>query len=412
MRDPVAEFLRYNKPFIERDKALARAKIKRMVEGPFPFFRGTFHLFAKDVIDETFGPLGDAGDELAIVGDIHAENYGTFKGDDGAIHYDINDFDETTTGRFGLDIGRLAASFFLACRDRTDPLERAVHVTLAGITAYTEELARRFKGKHGEADVRADRPSGSAAIDELLREAAAAKREAFLGKITEVKKGGRRFVRSAKYFTLPDDQAAQAARLVEDYRKRIGLDHEPAFFAVEDVAGRVAGIGSMGRFRYAALIAGKGEGKGVLLEFKESMPSAYDTGRGREKGAAALKKRAEAVVGMMRRSQSASNKYLGWAIDGGQSFQVRQLGPHDQRAETNELKPGSMEELARMQACILARVHAKASLSSPGPSATPEELSDPALFIQRVLAFGIACADQACRDHAAFKAASPGLVPK
>ncbi len=411
MRDPVVDLMRFNGPFLARSPDLFRAKIARMIEGPFPFFRGTFHLFARDVIDETFGPLGAAGAELPLVGDIHAENYGTFKGDDGVVHYDINDFDETAAGPFGLDIGRLAASFYLACRGRDDPLGRAVQITLAGITSYADELARLFKGKSAGADVREGRPSGSADIDELIREAADAKREAFLAKISTVKAGRRHLIRSAKYYTLPDDQAAQAARLVEDYRARSALGHGPAFFAVEDVAGRVSGIGSMGRLRYVVVIAGKGDGKNVLLEFKESLPSAYDVCRGRELDDAAPARRAGQVAAMMRRTQAATNKYIGWALDGGQSFQVRQLGPHDARAETRGLKPGAMEGLARMQAAILARVHARCATGTAGPSVTPAELAEPDLFIQRVLAFALACADQACRDHSAFKAAASSLIP-
>src|SRR5437867_1139042 len=104
MRDPVAEFQEFNRPFARRNPELLRLKIGRMAGNPFTFFRGTFHLFAHDILEHVFAspalrPVGSE-QELDLVGDIHSENYGSYKADDGAVHYDINDFDETTRGRF------------------------------------------------------------------------------------------------------------------------------------------------------------------------------------------------------------------------------------------------------------------------------------------------------------------------
>ena len=52
MRDPVAEFMTYNRPFVRRNPELLRLKVARMAASPFAFFRGTFHLFARDVLDK------------------------------------------------------------------------------------------------------------------------------------------------------------------------------------------------------------------------------------------------------------------------------------------------------------------------------------------------------------------------
>ena len=67
---------------------------------------------------------------------------------------------------------------------------------------------------------------------------------------------------------LPDAQRDQARRLLEDYQKRMPPPTSPDFYQVEDICGRVSGIGSMGRLRYAVLVAGKGSAaaRNVLLE--------------------------------------------------------------------------------------------------------------------------------------------------
>src|SRR5262249_32152410 len=99
MRDPVAEFKAYNQPLARRSPELLRYKVARMAAGPFPFYRGTFHLFARDVSGELAGPalplLARSGAVLDLVGDVHSENYGTFQAVDGQVHCDLNDFDET-----------------------------------------------------------------------------------------------------------------------------------------------------------------------------------------------------------------------------------------------------------------------------------------------------------------------------
>src|SRR5437773_8021008 len=97
MRDPVAEFQSFNRMFAHRNPELLRLKVERMAASAFAFFRGTFHLFARDILDGFFETLAQgphAAAEVDLVGDIHPENFGTFRGADSTVHYDINDFDE------------------------------------------------------------------------------------------------------------------------------------------------------------------------------------------------------------------------------------------------------------------------------------------------------------------------------
>jgi uncharacterized protein (DUF2252 family) len=405
MRDPVAEFMTFNRAFARRNPELLRLKVERMAASPFAFFRGTFHLFARDILDHFYEAAPRlAGAELDLVGDIHSENYGTYQADDG-VHYDINDFDETTHGRFDFDVRRLATSFILAAQERGDALADAVQVGIAFLTAYTDAIRRLLKkGKPGDLDVNEKSASGSPAIDALVRDAAATKRKAFIEGLTETVQGKRRLKRTVRYFNLPDTEREQALRLLEDYRRRMPEPAAQDFYKAEDVCGRVSGIGSMGRLRYVVLVNGKGtkDARNALLEFKESRPSAYDLYRQRQTDGEALVHRAERVITVQRLSQVASNGHLGFAVDGGMSFQVRELGPHDRRLEIKSLKAGELQGVARVQAGILARAHARAAGRVVGVANPLAELNEVEPFCQRILAFALAYADLARRDWKAF----------
>ena len=228
-----------------------------------------------------------------------------------------------------LDVCRLATSHFLAVQERPgETLERALQLTLSGLRTYVDAVRRLLKkGKDLTLDVSEGQPSGSVAVDNLVRDMAAVKRPAFINRLTQLQEGHRRLVRTADHFNVTELERDQALRLLADYRQRfVQKDLKDSFFAVEDVCGRVSGIGSMGRQRYLILLAGKGsaDARNVLLEFKEAAPSAYDLYRDREKDPAAYARRAERVVTVQKQSQSASPPYLGWAVDGQQSFQVRE----------------------------------------------------------------------------------------
>jgi uncharacterized protein (DUF2252 family) len=417
MRDAVEEYMNFNRPFAQRSPELLRLKTTRMVESPFAFFRGTFHLFARDVLDRSLSPLAvlraDAP-ELDLVGDLHSENYGTYKASDGVIHYDVNDFDETTTGRFDFDVSRLAVSHFLASRERDDALADAVHTTLAGIIAYAETVRSLVKkGPSHDLDFNEQALTGCPAIDHLIQAGAAAKRPDFINKLTQCDEGKRKLRRSLHYFNLPDDERARALRLLADYLKhRKESPPTKDYYHVEDVCGRVAGIGSMGRYRFAVLIAGKGsaDARNVLLEFKESRPSAYDLYRNRDTNAAALKARAERVITMQRESQAGAGERLGFAVDGDLSFQVREIGPPDARVDARSLKTATLlADVARIQGKILARIHARAVRRVVGAANPLSELEDTDSFAQRVLAFALGYSSRVRQDYNRFVGARAEL---
>lgn len=413
MRDAVQEFMTFNRPFAQRSAELIRLKIARMAESSFAFFRGTFHLFARDALRHDPIPLPVLSDdrvELELVGDIHTENYGTYKAADGLIHYDINDFDETTHGPFDFDVCRFAVNIVLAAQARGDALDNQSAAVTAGLASYVQTLQGSFKkGKNQDLDFSENSPGNAEAIAQLIRQKASVKRSRFIEDLTEDKNGQRTIKRSlAKYFNLSDDEKNQAQRLLDDFRSRWkNPPPQKDFFDIHDICGRIAGIGSMGRYRYVVLISGKGHADkhDVLLEFKESRPSAYDLYRDRDTTVQALVDRAEKVLACQRASQAACSPYLGYAVDGTLSFQVREISPHADRVDEKRLKTSALFiDMIRVQAAILARVHARAAMRVPGPSNPLLTLADADRFSQRVLSFALGYADVVYRDWSRFVA--------
>jgi hypothetical protein len=87
-------------------------KHERMRKNAFVFLRATYYRWARQI--ETICPdLVDAPSALCV-GDIHLENFGTWRDADGRWVWGVNDFDEAAVMPYAFDLVRLAASAGLA----------------------------------------------------------------------------------------------------------------------------------------------------------------------------------------------------------------------------------------------------------------------------------------------------------
>src|SRR5882757_2910751 len=87
-------------------------KHRRMRKSPFIFLRATYFRWAK-TIGELCPKLMKAP-RVLCVGDIHLENFGTWRDADGRLVWGVNDFDEAAVMPYTLDLLRLATSIRLA----------------------------------------------------------------------------------------------------------------------------------------------------------------------------------------------------------------------------------------------------------------------------------------------------------
>ncbi len=121
-----------------------RFKHQQMAASLFPFFRATFYRWVQ-VWPEVCEELNRAP-RLLSVGDLHVENFGTWRDSDGRLVWGVNDFDEACLFPYTMDLVRLATSALLATREERlamKPKESAAAI-LAGYEHGLEDGGRPF----------------------------------------------------------------------------------------------------------------------------------------------------------------------------------------------------------------------------------------------------------------------------
>jgi hypothetical protein len=87
-------------------------KHQHMAEAVFPFFRATFYRWAQ--LWPVVCPDLAKAPRALVIGDLHVENFGTWRDMEGRLIWGVNDFDEAWPAAYTVDLVRLAASAYLA----------------------------------------------------------------------------------------------------------------------------------------------------------------------------------------------------------------------------------------------------------------------------------------------------------
>lgn len=212
-------------------------KHQLMRESAFCFFRGTFYRWMQQW--SAVCPELAKAPVVPAVGDIHLENFGTWRDAEGRLAWGVNDFDECVPLAYTNDLVRLAASAIFAARESKIALSQT-EICSAILKGYRGSLATGglpfvLDGQH-----------------HWLRHAATAARKPpaeFWDKMTQLPPAGRMLPEGARKALLAE--VPDGARDVT-FRRRI------------------AGVGSLGRPRIVALAWHQGgmiarEAKAFLL---------------------------------------------------------------------------------------------------------------------------------------------------
>lgn len=142
------DWLRQHTPVIEAD---LRLKHQHMAESPFMFLRATFYRWVQ-LWPELCGDLAKAPQVLAV-GDLHVENFGTWRDIEGRLVWGVNDFDEAYPISYANDLVRLAVSSHLAIDENHLTLRRkdACDALLEGYRDSLKQGGRPFVlGEHNQ----------------------------------------------------------------------------------------------------------------------------------------------------------------------------------------------------------------------------------------------------------------------
>jgi uncharacterized protein (DUF2252 family) len=336
----VSRILRFNDGREPERLALKYAAMRR---SPFGFFRGTAHLFYRDWAAGS--PL-DASPLTWACGDLHLENFGSFKGVNGLAYFDMNDFDEAALAPAGRDLARFATSTALAIANLGLPAADGRAFAHQAHLAYTHALR---VGK----PLWVERSTARGLVKQLLRRVKRRTRRHLLEERTTVTRGRRRLRIDGRHaLTISRESRDQVVRALA--LSRVARE-DPTFFRVIDVARRIAGTGSLGLQRAVILINGHGGPDGnVLLDLKQAAPSALaPTVRVRQPR---WTSEAERVVTIQRRVQAVSPDLLRPLRLGRKSYILRELQPTEDRLALTHAsdEPDRLQDALRVMANVVA----------------------------------------------------------
>lgn len=250
---------KFNEDFL---KDSLKLKYERMAKNEFSFFRGTCHLFYEDLANAKKLP---ASPLTWISGDLHVENFGSYKGDNRLVYFDLNDFEEAILAPATWEIARMITSIDVAFDTFKIDDERADDMVEQFLHTYTETLKKgkplyiEFKIANGVVRTFLD-TVGQRPQEELLNER------------TSGTGDNRRLLIDKDHHTdLPADLKKE---LLDHIQRWAAKKNQLSTHHCVDVAFRIAGTGSIGINRYCFLfqdMANTNDYK--LIDMKEARPS-------------------------------------------------------------------------------------------------------------------------------------------
>jgi hypothetical protein len=298
-------------------------KHEAMGESPFPFLRATYYAWAVQW-PKALPELAHAP-RVTAVGDLHMENFGTWRDAEGRLAWGVNDFDEAATLPYTNDLVRLATSASLASET-------------AKLRARGADLAEAFLGGYTASLRLGGRPIVFAERHKRIG-------EAILRDLIRPRSFWRKKMPDADSDRRPAPPACRSA-----LRRALPPGTKEVI-----VRPRTSGVGSLGRPRFVAI--GQWNGSLVAREAKAAIPSAsaWADGLGpRPRLDGAFDR---LVRGSVRSRDPVLRKSDGWI--------VRRLAPDSDKIEIASLGRALEIRLAALMGHEVANVH----LATPRASA-------------------------------------------
>jgi uncharacterized protein (DUF2252 family) len=312
MPDITERILSFNKG---RLPDMLQRKYKTMAGNIFSFYRGTCHLFYEDLSKSDGLPASPA---TWICGDLHLENFGSYKGDNRLVYFDLNDFDEAVLAPCLWEISRILTSIFIAFEYLGISRKEALAIARKFVTRYALTLA-------GGKAISIDPRTAKGIVATFLETVEERKQKELLKKRTCSKKGELLLsLDYEKHGQLDKELKKELERHISTRIKTPDLERHG--YQVTDCAFRIAGTGSLGVKRYVFLLkSSEKKNKYLLLDMKQAMPSSLAPYVRTEQPA--WQNEAIRVVQIQQRMQDVSRALLDTSLFKGDSFVIREMQP-------------------------------------------------------------------------------------
>jgi uncharacterized protein (DUF2252 family) len=387
MRNVVSELVSFN---AGRDPERLAMKYERMRASPFAFLRGSCHLFYARL---PRSPLLRKAPLVWACGDLHLENLGSYRGDNGQVYFDINDFDEALRAPASWDLVRVLTSVLIARKSLGANKGEARALCALLLETYARALS------DGKARW-VERETALAPVRGLLASADASHHRALVASRT---KNDRIKLTPRRALPASERDQERVHALLEALRSK---HNELARWRVRDVARRVAGTGSLGLERWVILVDdADAPERQHLLDLKSATP-ASPLRFGPRLAQPAFRDEAARIVGVQRRMQAIAMASLHEVKLGRAPFVLRRLQPSEDRVALDSLKPTRVANLLRTVAECLAWDQLRSS--GRDGTAIPDALiafGRDASWQRPLIELAHSMADQVQQDYDAFLAA-------
>jgi uncharacterized protein (DUF2252 family) len=337
-------------------------KYQMMADNAFRFLRGTCHLFYEDL---------HASDALPqypltwICGDMHLENFGSYKGDNRLVYFDVNDFDEGILAPALWEVSRMVTSIYVGLGSLGIKKKEAVRVAGMYLNLYAQTLV---SGKSRYIEPR----TANGIVQTFLDKVCERRQKDLIRQRTE-DKGGRTVIRidNIRFFALDKALKKELMAHLQEWIKNDPLLHRR--YEVRDCAFRVAGTGSLGVRRYTFLVRQiKNPSKYLLIDMKQAPPSCISKYLTITQPAWASE--AARVVAVQQRMQNVCPALLGTTQFKGMDYVVKEMQPTADKIDFILMKDRYKDIECVME--DMALLTASAQLRSAGRqgAAIPDEL--------------------------------------
>ena len=315
------------------------SRARKAAPPPFAFLRATFYLWAVRVQEHIGDLLTHDVPRVMGIGDVHLENFGTWRDAEGRLVWGANDLDEATHIPYTNDLIRLATS-----------------ATLAALKIDPDRIADEITRGYRQALRTGPRPFVLAEHHRRIAKLA-------LKPKTKPKKWWDEQL--AEHEPLPRRHEQSVTDTVATLRASFADNRIPDL----SVGTRQAGLGSLGRPRIVTI--GEWHGSRVCREAKALLPSAWDWAHGHPD-------RAGHTSDLLASPYRATDLYARVVGD----WSIRRLAPDSDKIDITTIRALHQTRLLHAMGQELANVH----ITNADPNVLLDHLPDNPRWLSKAAA--------------------------